>query len=211
MPALKREVIYPIFLKCLKYTQDSFWYNIFEELAYNNCTPGSFISKGFYCSSVKGKEFVYKFLDKNENIIFDDITKLLRDKMNVMSKNDRKTLLMEIDVIEKELQCYKNTEWGSIKKKSIKENFIQDYLIESKRKNDLSDNQIKKLYNLINLGIMLKTIKNNDIIYEDGKIINIKGISFSKNKYTFNIDIYSSLEESKNLIDIKKKKTLKTL
>ena len=62
---IKRDIIYPVFLKTIQYTEDIFWKDTFENLSYSICPNGSYISKGFLCSSVKGNEFVYKF---GENI-----------------------------------------------------------------------------------------------------------------------------------------------
>jgi len=192
---LKRDVIYPIFLKCLVYTDDLFWRETFEELSYGNCYQGSYISKGFLCSNVKGKEFVYKFIDKEPEKIFNDISKLLKDKLNIMSKNDRKILINEFEQVEKALKDLKNMEWSDIKKKSLKDILFQNFLINMKYTFDLKDSQIKCLYNSINLGLMLKSIKNSDIIYEDGEIKEIKGIIFEKGKFRIEIDIYSGLDE----------------
>ena len=77
---LKRDVIYPIFLKCISYSEnDTFWKETFEELSYGICFQGSYINKGFICSNVKGKEFTYKFIDKEPEKIYNDITKLFKD------------------------------------------------------------------------------------------------------------------------------------
>jgi len=193
---LKRDVIYPIFLKCIEYVKnDIFWKETFEELSYGNCYHGSYINKGFLCSNVKGKEFIYKFIDKEPEKICNDVIKLLKEKLNIMSKNDRKVLLTEFEEIENNLKKIKNTDWSDIKKKSLKDIFFQNYLIKSKNLFLLSDYQLKKLYNLINLGIMLKSIKNTDIIYENGEIKEIKGIIFSQRKYRIDIDVYSGLDE----------------
>jgi hypothetical protein len=130
---LKRDVIYPIFLKCICYSEnDTFWKETFEELSYGICFQGSYINKGFICSNVKGKEFTYKFIDKEP----------------------------------------------------------------------------EKIYNSINLGLMLKSIKNTDIIYDKGEIKEIKGISFSKGKYQIDIDIYSGLDEEVSKVSEKKEKKL---
>lgn len=213
MPVLKHEVVYPIFLRCIKYAVDPFWQNIFEELAYNNCVQGSYISKGFFCSNIKGKEFNYKFTDKTDIVIYNEIVKLLRDKLNIMSKNDRKNILEEVELIEKELELYKKVEWSSIKKKSIKDILIQNFLIKVKYSYDIKNVQIKKLYNLINLGLMLKSIKNSDILYKNGEIIHIEGITFDKGKYYCSIDIFSGLDEEVTLIknQYRAKKLLKNL
>ena len=86
---IKRDIIYAIFLKTIQYTEDNFWKDTFENLSYGICPNGSFISKGFICSNIKGKEFVYKFIDKEPEIIYDDIYRLLKEKLNIMSRNER--------------------------------------------------------------------------------------------------------------------------
>jgi hypothetical protein len=50
MPA-KREIAYPVFLEACQYTEDAYWENIFEELAYGKAPYGTYISKDFLCCS----------------------------------------------------------------------------------------------------------------------------------------------------------------
>ena len=206
---LKRDVIYPIFLKCICYSEnDTFWKETFEELSYGICFQGSYINKGFICSNVKGKEFTYKFIDKEPEKIYNDITKLFKEKLNIMSKNDRIILINEFEEVEKNLKNIKNSDWNDIKKKSLKDILFQNFLIKSKKKYELSDYQLKKIYNSINLALMLKSIKNTDIIYDKGEIKEIKGISFSKGKYQIDIDIYSGLDDEVSKVSEKREKKL---
>lgn len=208
MPPLRRDVIYPIFLKCLPFVEDEFWKETFEELSYGNCYQGSYISKGFLCCSVKGKEFIYKFIDKEPQRIYQDIAKLLKEKLNIMSKNDRKILISEFEDLEQQLKVLKQTEWNDIKKKSVKDILFQNYLIKHKKEYELRDSQIRCLYHTIMLGMMLKSIKNSDIIYHNGEIEEIKGISFSKGKYKIEIDIYSGLDDEVSKVSEKKEEKL---
>jgi hypothetical protein len=206
---LRRDVIYPIFLKCIEFIEnDTFWRETFEELSYGNCYQGSYISKGFICSNIKGKEFIYKFIDKEPEKIFQDISKLFKEKLNIMSKNDRKILINEFEEVEKNLKSIKNTDWSDIKKKSLKDILFQNFLIKCKKSYELSDYQLKKIYNSINLGLMLKSIKNSDIVYENGEIKEIKGINFSHGKYKIDIDIYSGLDEEVSKVSEKKERKL---
>ena len=55
---------------------------------------------------------------------------------------------------------------------------------------------------------MLKSIKNSDIIYDNGQIVEIKGINFYKNKYKIDIDIYSGLDDEVSKISEKKERKL---
>ena len=212
MPPIRRVVLYPIFLKCLPYVEDEFWKDTFEELSYGNCYQGSYLSKGFLCSNVKGREFVYKFIDKEPEKIYFDISKLLKDKLNIMSKNDRRVLITEFEEVEKNLKNLKNTEWNDIKKKSTKDILFQNFLIDAKKRYELRDSQLKCLYNSINLGLMLKSIKNTDIIYKNGEIQEIKGFVFSKGKYRIEVDIYSGLDdEVSKVVEKKEEKFLRNL
>jgi len=191
---IKRDIIYPIFLKTIQYTEDIFWKDTFENLSYSICPSGSYISKGFLCSNIKGKEFVYKFIDKDPERIYEDIYRLLKEKLNIMSKNERGILLKEFEEVEQSIKKIKTCNWNEIKKKGTKDIIFQNYLISAKKKYDLNNPQIKKLYNLINLCIVLKSITNSDINYKDGEILNINGISFSSGKYKVEIDIYKNID-----------------
>lgn len=191
---IKREIVYPIFLKTIQYTEDIFWKDTFENLSYSICPSGSYISKGFLCSSVKGKEFVYKFIDKEPSRIYEDIYKLLKEKLNIMSKNERGILLREFEEVEESIKKIRTCSWNEIKKKGTKDILFQNYLIQKKKEYELKSIQIKKLYNLINLCVILKSISNADIDYQDGEIRNINGIIFSKGKYKVDIDIYKNID-----------------
>jgi len=179
---IKRDILYPIFLKTIQYTQDSFWKDTFENLSYAICPNGTYISKGFICCNIKGKEFVYKFIEKEPLVIYKDIYVLLKEKLNIMSKNERGILLKEFEEVEESIKKIQTCNWNEIKKKSIKDIIFQNYLISMKKKYELTNLQIKKLYNLINLCTVLKSLSNSDIEYTEGEIKNIKGISFSKKK-----------------------------
>ena len=208
---VKRDILYPIFLKCVSISEDLFWKEIFEELSYGNCLNGTYISKGCFCSSVKSKEFMCKFIDKDETRIYSDITRLLKEKLNIMSSNDRRIMITELEEVEKRLKFFMDVEWSAIKKKSLKDVLFQNFLIDMKKKFSLSDTQIKKLYNILNLGLMLKSIKNSEIFYSNGEITRIEGINFFKpnstskyGRYTITIDIYSGLEDETSSKSLKK-------
>ena len=61
---LRKEIVYPIFLECCQYTEDTFWESIFTDLAYGKPPYGTYISKGFLCCTHKKKDFSYKIEKK---------------------------------------------------------------------------------------------------------------------------------------------------
>ena len=86
---IKREIIYPIFLECCQFADNIFWETIFEDLAYGKAPSGTYISKDFLNCSYKNKEFSYKIERKDPEIIYNDIYKLLTEKLGILSQKEK--------------------------------------------------------------------------------------------------------------------------
>jgi hypothetical protein len=186
---IKKEIIYPIFLECFEYTTDSFWENIFEDLSYGKCPYGTYINKNFLCCNYKDKEFSYKIEKKNPLQLYTDIYNLFAKKLGLLSSRDKLKKKLDFNNIEEELKFNKN-KWTDIRKKNIKDLLIENYVIDMKNKYSLSNKQSKNLLSSIFIGMIFKVINIKDICYNDGKINNINGIQFEKNKVIYEKNIY---------------------
>lgn len=176
---MKREIQWPYFLECTQFCDDIFWENIFEELAYGKAPFGTYISKGFLTCSYKGKEFSYKIERKDPEILYNDIYKLLTDKIGILSHKEKIQKKLIFHELEKNIKESRH-EWGSIRRKNIKDTLYEKYVIDMKKKYSLSNKQSKYLLSVILLSIMFKNISTKDIEYKDNKILNISGLEFSK-------------------------------
>jgi hypothetical protein len=186
---IKKEILYPIFLECFEYTTDSFWENIFEDLSYGKCPYGTYINKNFLCCNYKDKEFSYKIEKKNPQQLYNDIYNLFAKKLGLLSSRDKLKKKLDFNNIEEELKFNKN-KWTDIRKKNIKDLLIENYVIDMKNKYSLSNKQSKNLLSSIFIGMIFKVINIKDICYNDGKINNINGIQFEKNKVIYEKNIY---------------------
>jgi hypothetical protein len=189
MPIYK-EIVFPQFLEASVHAIDPFWKSVFENLAYEKCPYGIYFSKGFLCCSFKGKEFVYKIEQKDPDVLYNEVHELLHTKANINSSNDHYKLIKCFEEIEKELKDIKNSNWTSIKKKSIKDNIIENFIIDMKNTYNLSLSVCKELNSVIQLGLIFKTITHKDIVYEDGKIKSISGILFKDNAFELRKDLF---------------------
>ena len=188
---IKNEIIYPIFLECLKYCTDIFWENIFEDLVYGKTPYGTYISKDFICCSYKGKEFSYKIeRSKDPKIIYDELYDLLFYKLGLLSTKDKIKKKVDFYNFEKDIKDSRNKNWNSIRKKNIKDLYIENYVLNMKKKYNLTLKQAKHLLSMISIGMIFKVISCKDIEYEDGNIINIKGIKFLNKKIIIEKNIY---------------------
>lgn len=174
-----REIHYPIFLRCCYYITDPYWKNIFEELAYGRAPIGlSIVGTQLKCK-LKKKSFVYNIEETSDEDRIKSITKevyeLIALRFGLEHQLETKNSTKSIE----------SKDWKSIKKTNIKNIHIENYVIECGKKWELSFQLQKKLLNLINSNIILKTISPKHIKFDGKKIVKIDGLSFEKGNFKF--------------------------
>ena len=183
---------YPRFIECIKYTDDIFWKNTFEELSYGKCPYGIYISNNHICCNYKDKKFCYKIDEtKHSRVIYDDIYDIFKNKFGLLSKNDKLNKNKLFLKKQKEINDLLNKDWYTIKRKNIRIMLIEKFVINKSKKYELSLKQSKQLYNMIILGLLFKTINKSNIVYNNQNIKEIKSISFKQNFFKFNKNIYN--------------------
>jgi hypothetical protein len=185
----KKEIVYPIFLECCQYAIDTFWENVFEDLAYGKMPYGTFISNDFLCCSYRKKDFSYKIERKNAKQVHDEVYNLLVNKLGLVSPQERVKQKKAFKEYENTIRYSRNT-WSSIRKKSIKELLIELFVTRMKNKYSLSLKESRRLLSVIFMAMVFKVITSDDIQYEKGSIQSINGIEFSKGKVKINRDLY---------------------
>lgn len=130
---MKKELIYPIFIESCQYTTDNYWKGIFEDLAYGQTPYGTFILKDHLTCNFKDKEFSYKITNqKSSRDLFNDVYRLLHDKLGLISREQ--LLVKKAGLVF--TNAYKD--WVSIKRKSIKDLLIEQYVLNKQKEYNLS-------------------------------------------------------------------------
>lgn len=215
---LKKELAYPFFLEVCAYILekkggDFFWESIFHDLAFGKCPHGTYIRSGVnetnsktnkndsLCCSYKGKEFSYRLERKEPDILFNEISQLLKTNIGILSQKEKNKKRINFHEFEKTIKESRKV-WQTIKKKNVKDDLYEKYVIDMKKKHNLNLKETKYLLSLIMTAISFKTITSKDIEYEDDKIVNIKNIIIENGE----IKLKNSLtnEGSKNLFSEEK-------
>lgn len=181
---LHREIIYPFFLECCKYTDDVFWENIFEDLSYGKPPFGTYISKGFLTCSYKNKEFSYKICRKDSKQLYDDIYTVLTEKLGIFSQKQKAQKKLDFHEFEKNIKNSR-IDWCNIRKKNVKDAMYEKYVIDMKHKYNLSIKQCKYVLSMLSLSLIFKTISSRDITFKEDKIEKIEGIDFKDGEVVF--------------------------
>ena len=123
--------------------------------------------------------------------MYDDIYDIFKNKFGLLSKNDKLNKNKLFLKKQKEINDLLNKDWYTIKRKNIRIMLIEKFVINKTKKYDLTLKQSKQLYNMIILGLLFKTINKSNIVYNNQNIKEIKSISFKKNFFKFNKNIYN--------------------
>lgn len=186
---MKKEIVYPFFIECCKYTDDEYWKSIFEDLAYSITPYGVYINKNFMVCNYKDKEFSYKIQKKDPKELFEDICNIFRNKLGLLSRDEIIKKRNDIDNMKDDIRNY--TDWSSIKKKNIKEILIENYAINMRAKYSLSLAQTRYLVSIIFLAFIFKVLSADDITISNGAIENIEGLEYETGKIIMTRDIYN--------------------
>jgi|TARA_B110000259_G_scaffold49886_1_gene58559 hypothetical protein len=185
----KKEIIYPIFLECCQYSEDTYWQNIFEDLSYGLSPYGTFFSKDYLCCNYKKKEFNYKVEKKDSEKIYIEVYNLLTKKLGLLSQIQKIEKKKDFIHFEDSIKDTRKT-WNDIRKKNIKELLIEQYAVKMKNKYFLSIKQSRNLLKVIIIALVLKIITSNDIHYENDSITKITGIKFEHKKIIYERNLY---------------------
>lgn len=187
---IKKEIIYPIFLECCQYADDTFWENIFEDLAYGKTPYGTYISKDFLCCSYRKKEFSYKIEKKDTETMYKEVYTLLTKRLGLLSQREKVKKKKAFTELEENIKDSRKN-WGDIRKKNMKELLIELYVIRMKKKYSLSVKQAQYLLSIILFALVFKVIKADDIDYSNGRVNSIEGIDFTKKQMIIKHDLYN--------------------
>ena len=162
------ELKYPIFLECIKLTDDVYWKNILENLSFGISPSNTFFRQDQLVSKQKGKEFNFKIEpEKGPEYIFENVYNLLHNTLGLMS---------DIQIKEEETNFDNQN-----KKKKVISSLVDEFCNRMKKQHKLSMESIRELQRYIHLNIILKTEMLDCINYnDDGTIDSIDGIFFSE-------------------------------
>jgi hypothetical protein len=175
-----RTIIYPIFLSCRDCTSDPFWKRVFENLAYGEPPRGIYFKDNTIYSVTKKKEFNYSFADKDTEVIYQDVHSLFSGLYGLKSKGDMSKKREVFEEFQKVNSTRRSEDlWSKIKRKSLRDNLIQDYVLDARRMYNLSARDMRRLYFFVSVGCVFKLFSGSDICLKGGYIKSIEGVELS--------------------------------
>lgn len=176
-----RSAIYPLFIECQKYIVDEFWRTLIEACSHGKFPKGMKYNPHSNVITVKtSNSSQYEVFDTSlpPEVLYKLLLKIFRSKLNIYSPNDIRIQKEKLEKIRKTQEIVIDKEWKDIKPRSFKDIFLINYTIKMQTTHNLSDQATRSIYNSINLAFQYKQLISDDIVYENGKILNIKNMEY---------------------------------
>lgn len=187
---IKKHILYPFFLKIAMDSKSEFWRNVYENLAYGITLENCYIQNNHLCYN-RDSEILSVKLDKNDISIEEKITKLINEE-NILTENEKNLMKIDIYVTSYMENNYDN-KWFNIKKKNIKDILIEKFVINNKKKYNLSIKQAKILLSFLVIALIFKAITHNDINYSNNNINDISGITFNNQSFSLFHNLFDNV------------------
>lgn len=175
---------YPIFLECCKYIKDDFWLNIFKDMAKGKMPYGIHVSESTTLTThYKNKNFNYIYIDKDPETIFKELKELYVENFGLRSELDNNKYKVKLNKNLKNITDDRDTNWKSIKRISIQNTLLINYIIKIKNKYSMTNETAQCLLNSIKNSLSLKILISDDIILKLGKIQEILYINYDTDTF----------------------------
>lgn len=182
--------IHPIFEKCMQYTLDEYWRDVFASCAENKFPPGVRYNPSTHTLYVKKdtKKASPIGLPEEPVDVFKRMMKVFRNDCEMSSSRDIEIQKEDLEDMQKQCTIDLNCDWKKIKPRYLKEQLIFEYVGKLKITHSLNPAEVRKLLSIIQLGFQFKQLTADDIDYSCGVIDGIDGIEFDVEKRSFYID-----------------------
>lgn len=184
MSKLKRNLIFPFFLKCAELCKDDFWKQVLEDMSYGKPPKNILVYDKNLVLNVGKKKESFSFENLGEKEFIEKVIPFLQNNISLYSCNDVKKRQAIIEQLKKEKEKIKKSKWTQIRKSNPKKIFLLRFVHEKKQEFDLSWNTSTKLYNEL-FDVLFKQGMSKKVDFEDGKIISVEGLDFYDKSYSF--------------------------
>lgn len=178
MKFIRKELMFPIFIKVSQLCKNAFWMYLYDDLAHGVCPHGAYIDTRTMsvCSKLKGKQFNFVFAQQDPQYIYLTLTNLFSSKLNIYSH-------MEILHQRDEFDAYLHlscTHWKDIRKVNIKNILLQNFVLYLYKKYRFTMSHSRRILSIINMAFLFKLLSPSDVVYdsETSSIVDIHGLDF---------------------------------
>ncbi len=190
-----RAIIFPIFEECKHYTLDRCWIDTFSNFASNKFPPGvKYDPKHKILILRIGKSTETITLPDEPEELFKLLMIVIKQKLGMRSTRDLKIQQDAIEHLQQQRSNELEHDFKKIKPKHLKDQLIMNYIMKLKSDYNLTPLEYSKTASIVQLAFQFKSITADDVVYEHGVILDIKGIVFNKKTRVFSTPAFPKIQ-----------------
>lgn len=173
-----------IFSACAERCDDPYWKDIFEN-ASRNKFPRGFMYKNNLLIHKKGTKTQRIEIPDSISEAVSICLSFFKQAAGLMSELDRERMQREISQELLDKYALEKMGWKDIKKEKVRDLLINEFIRNVAIELKLNHTGLISLQTLIHKGFLFKQFTKDDVIFECGRVIGIKGlvIDYDKNTY----------------------------
>lgn len=197
-----KPIVNPIFEKLANLTEDIFWKTTFLDCARGKL-PRGFTFRNNLLTFKKGNKMTCLELTTNLPESFTSTMNFFQSAAGIMSSQDRRKIkLKEEERILEQNEKDLDKEWKDIRKENIKDVLLNEFIVDICERLEFNENEKRELITTIKKGIMLKYFNNDNILMENGKIVEIDGLNYNEKKRIHEIDESYIVKRNRNFSNL---------
>lgn len=182
-----KPIVNPIFETCTELISDPYWQGIFRDCARGKF-PRGFSYKNGLINYRKGSKMIRLEVSKSPPEALQEVRDFFQKMAGLLSDEDRSRMkrLEEEQLLEQSCQQFES--WKDVKGDKLKDILISEFITDMCLKYDLDENAKRELFTNVRKGFMLKCFGAQNIEMENGRIVEIEGLSIDRETGESEID-----------------------
>lgn len=202
----KTQVVNHIFEQCVELVDEQFWKDVFSNLARAKYPSGVFYKDGVLFVKSSGKNLGGSFVIPIDNVeeTSKQTVEILKTHARIYSAQNKQDRRAKFQQYQEE-QNIQYTDWKKIRKRGIKDDLIAKFCHTKNVEFKWGGEKTRDVFEFIQRGLTLGHILPEDMILENGELVEIKNIDLDQEPdFTYDIDdveeVLSSSPQTKQLI-----------
>jgi hypothetical protein len=197
-----KTVIYPIFGLAAALTKDPFWDSLLTKASFGKFPKGYGYRDGFI-SFRKGNRSLKEPIPDEPELALDQICLFMKRTTGIRSDLDleleRQTTKEENTRDKPISEC----SWSELKKRKHSDHVMKEFIDVLTQKYSLNSSERDRLITVLTLGSILKEYGSESIQVQNGKIVEIRGLTFNSETRQFSFGHSSNSRHSRGIKIIK--------
>lgn len=178
------KVTIPVLREGVKLIKDPFWQTILTQASTGRFPRGLSVRNGIVTYGTGSRARRFEIPD-DPLTAAEELVEFIRSTVGIRSQDDQIREQAENTERQNAVKPLDQCKWSEIVRKKMQKQLIQQFVDDKADEYKLNNTQRDQLITIINVAFLLNNINGTSIVLGEGKIVDIKGLSYDDEKKKF--------------------------